>query len=408
MNKKMTNDLGLKILSFLLAILLWVIIVNADDPTKTRTFSNIPVKILNENEITKVNKVYTVTEGDTVDITVTGKRSVVENVRSTDLVATADLSELSVMDVTYINVSCPKYAEDNLTLSLGKSKMLKVSLEEKDSNKFPVEIKQNGEVADGYYISDKTASPNMITVTGPESVIAKIQKVVVVIDVTGRTSSFSTKVQPQVYDNNGDLIDNANLEFSESEVAVNVTLVKTKEVILSITHIGEPRAGYELSEFDYEPKKIYVAGDDEALKQVSYIAYEVDITDLYEDYETTIDISDAITEAGAIPIEDNETVAVSMKFEKLQTERIDINNTDVSIRNVPSGYETEVNTKTVSVLVRGGSKEVKNLQAADLQPYIDLAGKSVGAQEVNVGFVSSDKYEILSKVTVNVTMKKKD
>ena len=41
------NNWGLKILSFLLAVMLWLIVVNIDDPVTTQTFNNIPVAVTN-------------------------------------------------------------------------------------------------------------------------------------------------------------------------------------------------------------------------------------------------------------------------------------------------------------------------------------------------------------------------
>lgn len=47
MKKGLMNNWGLKILSFLLAVMLWLIVVNIDDPVTTQTFNNIPVAVTN-------------------------------------------------------------------------------------------------------------------------------------------------------------------------------------------------------------------------------------------------------------------------------------------------------------------------------------------------------------------------
>ena len=47
MKKGLMNNWGLKILSFLLAVMLWLIVVNIDDPVTTQTFNNIPVVVTN-------------------------------------------------------------------------------------------------------------------------------------------------------------------------------------------------------------------------------------------------------------------------------------------------------------------------------------------------------------------------
>ena len=49
MKKWLTNNLALKVISILVAMVLWLIVVNIDDPDKTRTFTNIEVQVLNQD-----------------------------------------------------------------------------------------------------------------------------------------------------------------------------------------------------------------------------------------------------------------------------------------------------------------------------------------------------------------------
>ena len=83
MKEKLIKNLGIKILSVCLAMFLWIIIINVDDPVKTRTFTNVPVQVLNENTLTSKNKAYGIVSGDTVDFTVTGKRTQLEELKKT-------------------------------------------------------------------------------------------------------------------------------------------------------------------------------------------------------------------------------------------------------------------------------------------------------------------------------------
>ena len=47
MKKKLTNNLSLKICSCVFAVLLWLVVVNVDNPVKTKQFDNITVKMQN-------------------------------------------------------------------------------------------------------------------------------------------------------------------------------------------------------------------------------------------------------------------------------------------------------------------------------------------------------------------------
>ena len=116
MKNKITTNLFLKVLSVIMAFLFWLVIINMIDPTVAKTFRDIPVEILNENVITSANQVFEVESGDTVNVTVKGKRSFVETLSPRDFTAVADLSELSKVNAVSINVQLKKQSNSNVEL----------------------------------------------------------------------------------------------------------------------------------------------------------------------------------------------------------------------------------------------------------------------------------------------------
>ena len=71
----LTNNIGLKFLAVLIALVLWLAIVNVNDPEKTITVSNIPISVTNESAITSRDMVYNVKSEQYLNITVSGKRA---------------------------------------------------------------------------------------------------------------------------------------------------------------------------------------------------------------------------------------------------------------------------------------------------------------------------------------------
>ena len=105
MMKHLVNNPGLKILSVLFSVVLWLVVVNMADPEATKSFS-VPVEILNKNVITEMGKVPDII-GDT-DIAVfyiTGARSYVEDMGSDDFSVTADLSQVDLSQDEVCNFS---------------------------------------------------------------------------------------------------------------------------------------------------------------------------------------------------------------------------------------------------------------------------------------------------------------
>ena len=72
MKKKLTNNLLLKIISVIAAILLWIIVINIDNPTDTFTINDIPIQVLNEQSaITDNGLTYEIVGSQTVSVEVT-------------------------------------------------------------------------------------------------------------------------------------------------------------------------------------------------------------------------------------------------------------------------------------------------------------------------------------------------
>ena len=139
MKKKLTSNLWLKIVSVVVAFLFWLVIINITDPTTSKTFTDIPVQILNENVITSANQVYEIEDGDTVHVTVKGKRSFVETLTENDFTATADLSELSKVNAVSIDVRLNKESPSSVDVDWNNA-VLKVNLEKRVTKKFKVEV----------------------------------------------------------------------------------------------------------------------------------------------------------------------------------------------------------------------------------------------------------------------------
>ena len=74
MKEILKNNLGLKLLAFLFASLLWLIVVNIDNPVVSKTFSGIPVIVEHSELLTEQKKTYQIVD-DTqiVNVTVSAK-----------------------------------------------------------------------------------------------------------------------------------------------------------------------------------------------------------------------------------------------------------------------------------------------------------------------------------------------
>lgn len=83
MRRRLTANLGLKILAFFSAVLMWFVVVNIDDPVTDKTYNGIPVSVINEEVVTTTNRTYQIVDNtQEVMVTVSANRSVLNKIRS--------------------------------------------------------------------------------------------------------------------------------------------------------------------------------------------------------------------------------------------------------------------------------------------------------------------------------------
>ena len=96
--KKLLNNLPLKILSILIAIVIWYVVVSVNDPIVKERF-DVPVQVTNEAYIAAGKKTYQIEEEyQTVTVTVTDNNSVVSRLKASDITVTADLTQIVTRD----------------------------------------------------------------------------------------------------------------------------------------------------------------------------------------------------------------------------------------------------------------------------------------------------------------------
>lgn len=403
MKKSLTNNIGIKILSLGIALILWIVIINIDDPARTKTFQNVAVELLNPESIEKTNKVFDVIEGGLVDVTVKANKSVIDKLRVSDLSVTADLININNNGAVQIEPSCPKYP--SIDVELGKVKYLKVSLENKKTKQFKVEVVKKGTEAEGYNIPEFKLKPSIIEVSGAESQIDLIAKVVIEVNVDNLSENYKERLEPKAYDKNDNLISSDKLAFSTSLVQVNATVLPTKVVPISLELKGDPAYGYEVIGKEYEPKEIEIVAKQEVLDAISSIPIEIDMEGRTESKEFQINMLDYLDGANLVN-ESDKTLIVNVKIEKLEIKDITFTSNEINVENLPNDMKFNYNkaNEVYSVKIMGLKETLSKITGKSLSPYINLNNVAIGVHEVTINFDKSLKIEYLNKPRVSIEL----
>lgn len=409
MKKKLLNNLGLKIISIVLAIVFWLVVMNVSDYSMTVKIEDIPVQQLNGEVLEELDQVYDVASGDTVDIIVRGRRSVVSRLGKDDFIATADLSTMSITNTVQIFVT-PKSGslEDEISISYVDNTM-KLNLEDKVVTPLPIKVKTEGEPADGYAVGEIEVKPNIVNVEGPKSAVDKITEVRATVNVSGVNTSCEKETIIELYDAYGELIHNDKIFVSQNNIKLNISVYPVKNVAVHVSTIGTAGTGYDVAQIVYQPQTIQIAGPKEKIDKITSIEIDdLSVSGLTENFETMINVNDYLPE-DVFVVGENKDIAVSVTIEKLESVTYDINVRDITLTGRNNKYTYEVVIPDEYKVTASGLEDVMDgLSISAVKPSINCAELSLGTNN-NVTLVLKDidgiTYETSGTITVIVKEK---
>ncbi len=410
MLKKITNNLGLKLLAFVFAVALWMIVVNVDDPEITRSFT-VSVTLENTDILEDAGKCYEILDdSDSIRVTITAKRSIMENIDTSDFVATADFSDLDEDDLDgehkiAITLSLNRYASQ-ITLNSG-TKYLEISVEDEASVELEVGIVTSGSAADGYSIGSVKTNPETITVTGPESEIENVAVASATVDVEGISSDKTYKVEPTLYDENGSKIDTTNLTISDTEITVTVSCQAQKSVTIEASTSGTPADGYEVYEVTMDVDSVDVQGDSDALAKCSTITIpssKLDVDGLSEDLEVTVSLEDYLPDGVTLVSGEPTEVTITVNIIPYEEQSISYSTSDILLENLADGYVATISENSVSISVLGASDVISDLKTSDIEVSADLTDLTEGTHTVTLDITLPGGVTLSEDATVTVVI----
>lgn len=388
----LTRNVGLKILAVILGILLWIVVVNVDNPNQTRTFSTV-VQILNADALTMNGKYYTVADDSlTIRFRVTAKRSVMEKLNSTDFTATADMNYMDENGRIPIEINVAQRYASVVSIS-AKQQYVTVSVGERRSSQFVIEPEYLGTPAEGFAVDRADIVPNVISVVGPQEIVSTIDKVKAVCDVSGISSDVTMRVVPMLCDKDGNEIDTTKLELSVSTVEVFLSLASVKTVDIVVDAGGTLRDDLELEAITTDPAAVEIKGASEYVNQVTEITIPpsvIDLSRITESRTTTVDITSYLPEGVSLVDSSKAKITVSVKLAGRQTKSYKIKTSNIAVRNLQEGYRAAFEKDTIEVEITALKSQLEQLDSASITGYVDVSGLSPGTHLVPVSLNLSD------------------
>lgn len=375
-----TDNFGLKLLAVIISCGLWFVVNNITDPRIEKPFNNIPVEIINADMVTSEGKVYEVLDDtNVVNVTVVGKRSVLNYISKDDIKAVADMSKLTFMNTVGIEVSSSR---NNSELEFRTNiDNVKLAIEDMKRVQMIINTATVGQPAEGYVVGNVAASQNIVRLSGPESLINQIDHVDAMANIDGYSSDINTSVELKLYDADGNEIRSSSIKMNIATINVAVTILATKEVPLSFTVADEPAEGYVVNgEVISVPETVTLAGRKNVLDAITKVNVAdplITVADAKEDVTAIVNIKKYLptgTQFADSSFSGN--VSVTVGVEPLVKKELEIPSKNFAAGNKPNGYQLtlkEVDQEDSYRITISGTREAVNaVNAEDVIGVIDM------------------------------------
>lgn len=421
MRKLIFNNWGLKIASLFLASILWFLVVQIEDPKDYKTFNNIQVRVTGQELLVEGNKVFEVLDNsDIVTVTVRAPKSIISQMRASDIIAEADVSKLTDINTIAISYSVQNVDVD-YTIS-GNHDFVKLNIEDKSSKWIKVTYGTVGNVADGYIVSSVTPDQTHIEVSGPKSVIDNISYAHVEIDVSDASSNLTANPEIVLYDKEDNRVEQKSVARNVDYVRMSVEVLATKTVPIEVNFSGEPEDGYlATGVVTCEPEEVMLAGSSNALYLINKIVIPEDrisIKDENSDVTSVINIREYLPDNIKLAdAEFNGRVSATVYIEKLAEKRLQVPIENISVINIPDEYKAEIDWQEDEILleIEGLSSDVSGIAGGTVRGTVDLqkwleAGDITnieGSHKIAIDWKLDNNIGVVNNSRVDVVITKK-
>jgi YbbR domain-containing protein len=270
--ERVRHNWPLKLLSLVVAVVLWYFVLNAEDPQSTQTIT-VPVVPVNMAENLEAIGI----TPSSVELRLRGRQSALRQAEAGRIRMEANLrnAEVGENEVPLRVAGVPI----NVRVMPGYSTSAMVELDTVIERTRPVLYERLGTPADGFVIDQIAIEPNEVTVRGATTAVREVAWVGVVVDTSGlnATVSFDAEVEAR---NHRDVVV-SGVSFSPSRVTVTVSVSQVNVRSVPVRPIiGQPPSGYAVTSVSTSPLVVTITGDG-GLQQVESVATtEVDISGL--------------------------------------------------------------------------------------------------------------------------------
>ncbi len=286
-HEKKGTSIMTKIVSVIIAVVLWMYVIGEVNPEIVSEVKNIEVKLVNVEKLAQAGLVVMGQDYYSVNMQLRGRRSDVVNITPQDINAIADIRGFGKGENSVpVEVNLPS----NLEVESINPVQIKVSLDEVVRRSKPVKIEFAGSAASGYIHGTPVIEEPEIMVSGPETFVKSVDHVIASVNLDNTDQDIKRNFTFRMVDSGGDEV--LGVHSEDVYVNVYVPIYRVKNVPVDVTTVGNPAEGFEIVSTVKIPSRVEIMGRDEDIETIDGIqAQQVSVEGISETKDINLSVN---------------------------------------------------------------------------------------------------------------------
>ena len=400
-NWKNKQKIIVQLVCLLLSLGLWIYVTNIENPIKSYELSKVPVEIKNSDSLKDVGLVLAPNQQFYVSLKIEGSSRDIFSIDKSDFTISVDLSEFVLKNGE--NKVAVNIENSPSTVKIKNSNGLTITINTETylTKEVPVKSKIDVISKSSYYVSAPVFSPETIVVSGPESLVNKVTKVIAEGQESNVVKTIVKDYIIKAVDENDDEVTGVQLSQKWAEATIEITEGKT--VPIKINTIGTLENGLRLKSISSTITEIGITGPESKLSSISEIGTEtINLSEIKD--STNIDVALGIPD-GILIHNGESSITVSIVVEKVQTKEFTI---DYSIKGEKEGITVTPDNNKVTIIVSAFEDVLNSITEENFTAELDVSeyieeGEFSKAPTVNLVGVDNANINSISEIKLTVT-----
>lgn len=368
------DNKGSLLLSFVLAVTVWVAAVVAQDPTLEKAMEEaVPIQYTSPNSGLQVVG----NPPAEARVTIKAPGSIWQDISLETITIEVDLSGLEA-GIHKLDID-PDFDLRPLQIVSVDPDSAMIKLEPILSKELPVTVRVLGDPALTYEQEEAIASPEQATVVGPTSIVAKVVELRAEINIAGASQNIEEEVSLIAIDENDEPIEGVEVFPDPITVLIPIAQGDRVRLLSVIPNVpGSPAFGYRTISITVIPNEVLVTSSDPDAFDTLAGFLETEIIDISAATETVNQNALLDLPEGIFLVQDL-TVLVIVTIEPIESSKpFDL---PLEIQGLATGLAAIPSPDRVTVLLFGPFTIVDELQPENVHVVLNLVDLGIGIHE---------------------------